>query len=94
VEISSNSNNNNRVPEGAFRLTAQCLGTPEEVQRPLTTSRISAVQLNVGDGSTGTRLAVLLDSLAFAMCSVYSLGDTTNTVAKLCRVCTLPQTLL
>jgi hypothetical protein len=64
VEISSNSNNNNRIPEGAFRLTAQCLGTPEEVQRPLTTSRISAVQLNVGDGSTGTHLAVLLDSLA------------------------------
>jgi hypothetical protein len=59
VEISSNSNNNNRIPEGAFRLTAQCLGTPEEVQRPLTTSRISAVQLNVGDGSTGTHLAVL-----------------------------------
>jgi hypothetical protein len=63
VEISSNSNNNNRIPEGTFRLTAQCLGTPEEVQRPLTTARISAVQLNVGDGSTGTRFAVL-DSLA------------------------------
>jgi hypothetical protein len=59
VEISSNSNNNNRIPEGTFRLTAQCLGTPEEVQRPLTTARISAVQLNVGDGSTGVRFAVL-----------------------------------
>lgn len=56
MEISSNSNNNNRIPDGAFRMTAQCLGIPEEVQRPLSTPRISAVQLNVADGSTGTDL--------------------------------------
>ncbi len=53
VELSSNSNSNNHIPDGALRLTAQCMGIPEEVQRPLVTAAFSVVQLNVGDGSTG-----------------------------------------
>jgi hypothetical protein len=51
--MSSNSNSNNHIPDGALRITAQCMGTPEEVQRPLSVPGVSAVQLNVGDGSTG-----------------------------------------
>lgn len=72
VTISSNSNNNNHIPDGAFRITAQCLGIPEEVQRPLVVSSISAVQLNVGDGSTGTILKLMLSKfkhfLRFRFC--------------------------
>lgn len=57
VELSSNSGHNNHIADGTFRITAQCMGIPEEVQRPLSTDKISAVQLNVGDGSTGTLTA-------------------------------------
>ena len=34
-------------------MTAQCLGIPEAVQRPLQTTHVNVVQLNVADGSTG-----------------------------------------
>lgn len=34
-------------------MTAQCLGIPEAVQRPLQTTHMNVVQLNVADGSTG-----------------------------------------
>lgn len=58
VELSSNSGHNNHIADGTFRITAQCMGIPEEVQRPLAMHTISAVQLNVGDGSTGKGLSI------------------------------------
>ena len=36
-------------------MTAQCMGIPEAVQRPLAASRLSVAQLNIADGSTGVR---------------------------------------
>lgn len=50
------------LPAGAIHKTghqmwisSQCLGIPESIQRPLTTSTISVVQLNIADGSLGPR---------------------------------------
>lgn len=50
------------LPRGAIHkaghqmwISSQCLGIPESIQRPLTTSSISVAQLNIADGSLGLR---------------------------------------
>ena len=53
LTFSSNSNQNNIIPAGGLRLTAMCMGVPEDIQRPVYRDRVGVVQLNVGDGSTG-----------------------------------------
>jgi hypothetical protein len=53
MTFSSNSGLHNHIAPGGMRLTAQCMGIPEAVQRPLRESSVQVVQLNVGDGSTG-----------------------------------------
>lgn len=48
------------LPAGTFSITAQCLGIPISMQRPMTSDRIKLAQLNVAEGSTGTRHAQML----------------------------------
>lgn len=57
VRIYPNSERHALFDATAMRITAQCMGIPEEVQRPLRTRYTKAVQLNVREGSTGAREA-------------------------------------
>ena len=76
VEVSSDSRNHNRIAPGTLRITAQCVGIPEAVQRPLSPGTVAAVQLNVGDGSTGEECNIEFYATEYEWVSAWSTTTT------------------
>lgn len=54
MQLSTNDRNYNQIQEGTFRITAQCRGMPEPIQRPLTSRVIGFAQVNIANGGGST----------------------------------------